>query len=75
VIPSHARSRFLDQSKSIDLPKNHRRGTSDDETVARRLQGLSKEEIGNRGEEEICQHGVKRHNAGVFGDVERDIHD
>jgi len=74
MIQSHARSRFLDQSKTIDLPKNHRRGISDDETVAGCLQGLSEEEIRNRGEEEIRQHGVKCHNTGVFGDVEREIH-
>jgi len=75
MIQSHARSRPFDHPHSDHPPQNNRHDTSDDETVASRLQGLSEEKIGNRREEEICQHGVKRHNAGVFGDVERDIHD
>ena len=55
-------------------PQNHRDDTSGDETVASRLQCLPEEEIGNRGKEEICEHGVKRHNAGVFCNVEIKIH-
>jgi len=74
MIQSHARSRPFDHPHSDHPPQNNRHDTSDDETVARRLQGLSEEEIRNRGEEEICQHGVKCHNTSVFCDVEREIH-
>ncbi len=56
------------------LPQNHRHDTSGDETVAGRLQCLSEEEIGDGGEHDIREHGIKRHNAGVFCEVEIEIH-
>ena len=55
-------------------PQNDRDDTSGDETVAGRLQCLPEEEIGNRGEDNVRQHSVKRHNAGVFCEVESEIH-
>ena len=56
-------------------PKNDRGDTSGDETVAGRLQCLPEEEIGDGWEHDIRQDGVKRHNAGVFCNVEVQIHD
>ena len=55
-------------------PKNDRDDTSGDETVAGRIQCLPEEEIGNRGEDDVRQHGVKHHNAGIFCNVESEIH-
>jgi len=52
------------------LPQNHRDDTSGDETVAGCLQSLSEEEIGDGWEHDIRKHSVKRHNAGVFCNVE-----
>jgi len=76
VVPQyiHLALRSLHHPHPNRLPKNNRHDTSGDETVARSLQGLSEEEIGDGGEYEIRQHGVKRHNAGVFCDVEIEIH-
>jgi len=55
-------------------PKNDRDDTSGDETVAGRLQCLPEEEIGDGWEHDIREHSVKRHNAGVFCNVESEIH-